>query len=88
MLTFVRSVRYTSLRQPLHAFYIQTRVSDKRAVLEREWRKVVLAASTRPEWPKQQTLKLIVNSSQSGSRVGILLWKKNYRRTAPNEKLY
>ena len=59
----------------LHAFTLKTSDPDKRVVLEREWRNVVVAASKRPEWPKQP-LKLEIDSCQIGSRAGILLWRE------------
>jgi hypothetical protein len=59
----------------LHAFALETRDANRRAVLEREWRSLVVAASKRLEWPKQP-LKLKVESCQIGSRAGILLWRE------------
>ena len=59
----------------LHAFTLQTSDPNERALLEREWQSVVIAASERPEWPKEP-LKLEIDSCQIGSRAGILLWKE------------
>ena len=59
----------------LHAFTLETQDAKRRAVLEREWRSLVVAASKRLEWPKQP-LKLKVESCQIGSRAGILLWRE------------
>jgi len=59
----------------LHAFTLETSDAKERAILKQEWQRVLVAASRRPEWPKQP-LKLEIDSCQIGSRAGIVLWKE------------
>lgn len=59
----------------LHAFTVGTKSDDERDTLLRHWKKIVLDASKRNEWPREK-LKIQISSAQIGSKAGILLWRE------------
>jgi hypothetical protein len=59
----------------LHSVLIGTKDPREREKISKYWRKTVVSASRRPEWPKSP-LKLTIKSSQIGSAAGILLWNE------------
>jgi hypothetical protein len=59
----------------LHSHTLDTKGSETRQKLNRHWTKVVRAAAKRSTWPKVP-LQIHFESSQIGSRAGILLWKE------------
>jgi len=59
----------------LHAFTLGTKTKAERENLKRHWTAVVKAAAKRPDWPKEP-FQLEIESSQIGTKAGILLWKE------------